>query len=73
MAVVVKTESIESEKTGKGKRIYEALKSGAKTIEEIARATNLSVRSIEEYIGDHEDEFVKKRKNHQDTYRFKKK
>jgi Fic family protein len=75
MAVVTKDESPVSiplsKRTGKGKRIYEALKDGAKTINEIAKVAKLPASSVEDYINDHEDDFITKKKNHEPTYRLK--
>lgn len=70
MVVGTKSEFPESERLGKGKRIFEALKSGAKTIDEIAQTTKLPANSIQGYISDHENDFVKKKKNHKTTYRL---
>jgi len=77
MAVVTKNEPSTSipmsERTGRGKRIYEALKDGAKTIKRIAEITSLPIDSIQEYIDneDHKDDFGKKKKNGQTTYFLK--
>lgn len=68
--MAIGTKSPMSEKIGKGKRIFDALKDGAKTIDEIASITKLPANSIQEYISDHEDDFVKKKKNHKTTYRL---
>lgn len=75
MAVVTKNESPVStpisERTGKGKRIYDALKDGAKTIDEIAKTAHLPTDSVKDYINDHNEDFVTKKKNHKTTYRLK--
>lgn len=75
MAVATKNESPVStpmsERTGKGKRIYEALKDGAKTIDEIAKTAHLPIDCVKDYIKDHEEDFVAKKKNHETTYRLK--
>jgi len=60
-----------SKRTGKGKRIYEALIDGAKTIDEIAKAAHLPTDSVRDYINDHKEDFVTKKKNHENTYRLK--
>lgn len=75
MAVAIQNESLVStpisERTGKGKRIYNALKDGAKTIDEIAKAAHLPTDSVKDYINDHKEDFVIKKKNHEATYRLK--